>query len=393
MAHHFCLLPLLLFIALTANAQRDFREARLRLQDGRQLRGEVEYPNWAENTNRLLYRSDESQDAEFIPTQEISSLVFTDEPEERFYGKIGQRLLYSTDPDRLLATDSLIYVQDTLLLQAVVEGSISFFYYEQPDGTPHYFIDDGSGLEELIHHRYIKIGRDRKLRKRHDRYLEQLSTAMRDCPKTVERLQGDWNFNLENLLNLVVDYNNCGPGQQLDYSLVPTRHSVTIGGMAGMAYTRVSQKRDQLNNLGSGAIVPRLGFSLLVHRPGSNGRSGYMLEGLYAPFQTDDNLENINVDANYLQFNLGLRKSGNADIFGSAYGGLSVGFQGGNADISGLPNDVFWDTQIGLFGGFGIGGDHFELSLRYEINNAALLLGNAPTYISNTLSLFAIYRL
>lgn len=391
-------IPFLTLIACTAGifcsvtAQTDFRPATITLQDGSRLRGEVDYPYWEEGSERVLFRESAGVGRRFVNTVDIKLLLLPEEPEERFYGVVRQRLAYGVDETDWPTSDTLAFVKDTMLLQAVVLGSASLYYYETKDGTPHYFLEYNGQLEELVQHRYFRVGKDRRLRKRHDKYRAQLRAVMADCPKVAKRLD---NFILDddNLFRLFKQYNSCGQGQDIDYSLLPLRPSWSFGPLAGVGFTRVSQKNQQLNMLSTGSWLPRVGLGAILHLPQSNGRSGFMIEALYAPFETEDNIDNIMVDADYLQLNLGIRKSGNTPVFGSAFAGFSYAMEMGSPTISGLPENVFFANQIGAFGGFGVGGDRFEVSVRYEINNLGLILGSAPGYFANTLAVLAHYRL
>jgi len=388
----------LILIAFTASgvcsaaAQTDFRTATITLQDGSQLRGEVDYPYWEEGTDRVLFRESAGIGRRFVNTSDIKQLVLPEEPAERFYGIVQQRLDYGEDELDWPTSDTLAFVKDTMLLQAIILGSASLYYYETRDGTPHYFIEHDGRLEELVQHKYFRVGKDRRLRKRHDEYRAQLQAVMEDCPKVAKRLD---NFVLDddNLFRLFKQYNSCGQGQDMAYSLLPLRPTWSFGPLAGLGFTRVSEKNQQLNMLSTGSWLPRVGLGAMLHLPQSNGRSGFMFEVLYAPFETEDNIDNIMVEADYLQLNLGIRKSGNTPVFGSAYAGFSYAMEMGNSTVTGLPENVFFVNQIGAFGGFGVGSDRFEVSVRYEINNLGLILGSAPGYFANTLTLLAHYRL
>jgi len=392
--HYHLALACLLLLARPAHlfAQTDYRSAEIQLQDGTQLKGQVDYPYWTEGTDRLLFRDNEEANARFIPTAEVEQLLLPGEPEERFYGRVRRRLDYSAQPGAVPRTDTLAYVKDTMLLQVVVLGTANLYYFESQDGTPHYFLQKGGEMEELVQHRYLLQGKSRQLRKRHNRYRQQLAEALGDCPEVAKRLP-EFELKGDNLFELLVEYNTCSETQELDYSLLPPKPSWSIGALAGIAFTRVSRKSLQLEELSTGTWLPRLGITAILHLPNSNGRSGFVFEGRYAPFQTEDPIDGITVDLDYAQFSFGLRKSGNANVFGNATIGFSYAMEISNGTLSGLPDNVFSPNLVGLFGGVGLGGDHFEVNLRYEINNAGLLLSSAPGYISNTLEIWAAYRL
>jgi len=71
--HYHLALACLLLLARPAHlfAQTDYRSAEIQLQDGTQLKGQVDYPYWTEGTDRLLFRDNEEANARFIPTAEV----------------------------------------------------------------------------------------------------------------------------------------------------------------------------------------------------------------------------------------------------------------------------------------------------------------------------------
>ncbi|HKK78736.1 MAG TPA: hypothetical protein VJ933_03865, partial [Phaeodactylibacter sp.] len=118
----------LILIAFTASgvcsaaAQTDFRTATITLQDGSQLRGEVDYPYWEEGTDRVLFRESAGIGRRFVNTSDIKQLVLPEEPAERFYGIVQQRLDYGEDELDWPTSDTLAFVKDTMLLQAIILG-------------------------------------------------------------------------------------------------------------------------------------------------------------------------------------------------------------------------------------------------------------------------------
>lgn len=377
-------LPLALTAQLTA-----YYPAKVWLKNGERLTGEIEKPDWTKGTERLLYRSQSDPEPQFLYAADIDKVVLTeDKLERRYLSRTLQRLHL---PDTMPVGDTLLYVQDTLLLQAVVEGTLGFYYHETPGGTPHYFLEKNDVFTELIQHSYHRVGSGRRIRLKHDQWREQLRTVMSDCRPVQEKIP-KIKFADEAVKRLFVQYNECGGRKRLDYELAYKKAILRPGVQLGTAFTRISTRDRIFRDIGTGGFTPRIGASLLVLPFRGDGRSGFLAEVLYAPFRTVDDFDNFEVDADYLQLNLGVRNSGVAPVFGSIFAGFSIARQIGDPVRINLTERVIQPTQLGFFAGFSVSSDHVEVSLRYEIDDIGLLSPNAPFFYTNSVSLMAGYR-
>ncbi|MEQ8705272.1 MAG: hypothetical protein RIC19_15200 [Phaeodactylibacter sp.] len=381
---------LLLALPLALRAQlTTYYPAKIWLKNGERLTGEIEKPDWQKGTERLLYRSKSDPEPQFLNTPEIDKIILTEDQLERRYLSRSVQRLYL--PDTMPVGDTLLYVQDTLLLQAVVEGTLGFYYHETPGGRANYFLEKGGVFTQLVQHSYHRVGSGRRIRFRHDQWQEQLLTVMSDCRATKDRIP-KIQFTDEGIKRLFVQYNECGSRKRLDYELEFKKWTLRPGVQAGAAFTRVSTRDRIFRDAGTGSFAPRIGASLLLLPFQGDGRSGFLAEVLYAPFRTTDDFDNFEVDADYLQLNLGVRNSGIATVFGSIFAGFSIARQIGDPIRTNLTDRVIQPTQLGLFGGFSISGEHVEVSLCYEIDDIGLLSPNAPFFYTNSLSLMAGYR-
>lgn len=384
-----CFAFLLVLTSALSAQLTTYYPAKIWLTNGERLTGELEKPDWRKGTERLLYRSKSDPEPQFLNTTEINKIVLTeDKLERRYLSRTLQRLHL---PDTMPVGDTLLYVQDTLLLQTIVEGTIGFYYHETPSGIPHYFLEKDDIFTELVQHSYHRVGSGRRIRLRHDKWQEQLLTAMSNCRSAREKID-NINFSDEAIKRLFVQYNECGGRNRLDYELQYKKVTLRPGVQAGAAFTRVSTRDRIFRDAGTGGIAPRIGASLLILPFQGDGRSGFLAEVVYAPFRTIDDFDNFEVDADYLQLNLGVRNSGISTVFGSIFAGISIARQIGDPVRINLTERVIQPTQVGLFGGFSVSGEHVEISLCYEIDDIGLLSPNAPFFYINSLSLMAGYR-
>lgn len=369
-----------------AFGQADFYPAKVWLKDGQRLTGAIEKPDWAAGKGQLRFRR--LGETTPLPAATIDRIVLTENNLERRYINRTLQRLYL--PDTVPVGDTLLYLQDTLLLQAVVEGSLSLYYHESPGGRAHYFLEKNGAFTELVHHEYQQVGSGRRIRLKHERWREQLGSAVEDCQKVANKLP-QYRFSGENMRKLVVQYNEC-VGQRLDYKLKYRKFKVRPGIMAGGAFTRISTGDRIFRDVGTGQLAPRIGGSLLLLPTRADGRSGFLAELLYAPFRTVDGFDNIEVQADYIQLNLGVRNSGIAEVYGSILAGISIATQVGQPTLRNLSEQAVRPTQIGLFGGFTVSGEHVEVTLCYEIDDIGLLSPNAAFFYANSLNLIAGYR-
>ena len=387
--------PLLLFALLavlsgTVSAQlTTYYPAKVWLKNGERLTGEIEKPDWKKGTKRLLYRSSSDPEPQFLNTADINKVILMEDKLERRYLSRSVQRLYL--PDTMPVGDTLLYVQDTLLLQAVVEGTLGFYYHETPGGRPYYFLEKDEVYTQLVEHSYNRVGSGRRIRMKHDRWKEQLRTAMSDCRPARTKID-NINFGDEAVKRLFVQYNECGGRKRLDYELEYKKMTLRPGVLAGSAFTRISTRDRIFRDVGTGGFTPRIGGSLLILPFRGDGRSGFLIEALYAPFRTTDDFDNFEADVDYLQLNLGVRNSGIATVFGSIFAGFSISRQIGSPVRLNLTERVLQPTQIGLFGGFSVSGEKVEVSLCYELDDIGLFSPNAPFFYVSSLSLMAGYR-
>lgn len=380
----FAALPVLLPAQLTT-----YYPAKVWLNNGDRLTGEMEMPAWEKGTARLLYRSQSDPEPQFLYVADISKIVLTEDKLERRYLSRPVQKLYL--PDTVPAGDTLLYVQDTLLLQAVVEGTLGFYYHETTGGRPNYFLEKDGVFTQLVQHSYQRVGSGRRIRLKHDQWKAQLRTAMSDCRAAREKI-GNMNFTDEGIKRLFVQYNECGGRKQLDYELQYKKVTLRPGLQVGSAFTRISTRDRIFRDIGTGAFAPRVGLSLLILPFRGDGRSGFLVEAQYAPFRTLDDFDNFEADIDYVQLNLGVRNSGIATVFGSIFAGISIARQIGEPVRVNLTERVMQPTQIGFFGGFSVSGEHVEISLCYELDDIGLFSPNAPFFYTSSLSLMAGYR-
>ncbi|NRA51089.1 MAG: hypothetical protein HRU12_18330 [Phaeodactylibacter sp.] len=364
--------------------------AKVWLKNGDRLTGEIEKPDWEKGTERLLYRSKSDPEPQFLYTHQIDKIVLTEDKLDRRYLSHSVQKLYL--PDGIPEGDTLLYLQDTILLQAVVEGTLGFYYHETSGGRAHYYLEKDDAFTELIQHSFHRVGSGRRIRAKHDQWREQLLSVMSDCRSTKEKIP-KLQFSDDAIQRLFIQYNECGSRKRLDYKLEFKKVTLRPGVLLGGAFTRVSTRDRIFQEVSSGGFTPRIGASLLILPFRGDGRSGFMVEALYAPFTTVDEFDNFEVDANYAQLNLGIRNSGIAPVFGSIFAGFSIAREFGDVVRTNVITErVMQPTQIGMFGGFSVGGDNFEVSLYYEIDDIGLLSPNAPFFFTNSLSLMAGYR-
>ncbi|TXB61550.1 hypothetical protein [Phaeodactylibacter luteus] len=387
---YYLLAFLLLALSVLGRAQERYVPAEVKLRNGELVRGRVRAPGWALGTERLLFRpSAQPGEPQYLYPADIALMTLDERGfEQRFRGEVVQVLALGED---LPKGKDLFYETDTLLLQALVEGTLGLYYHESAGGRSRYFLEEDGFFQELVMHAYLLEGSGRSIRKRHGQWREQLRKALAACPDLLEELDGA-PFDEGRAQKLIEAYNTCAPSHYLSYTRSFKRFYWAPGVLAGGAFTRVSVRDQLLRNPGYGRIVPRLGARVLIHPHHSQGRSGLLLEALYAPFRTVDELDGITVDVDYLQINAGLRQSGVADVFGSMLIGFSYSRQLTAREIRGTDPRVFPENQVGLFGGFSVGGEKLEVSLRYHLNNLGLLSPSAPFFFVQSVELLAGYQ-
>lgn len=386
------ILLLLLGIVYQGIGQEDIRSVEIVLNNGTIRTGEINYDKWQAHNKQFIFRPEEDKSPIFIGVDSIVEITIGEEPElERYFGYKGSVIQFSDKIDLLPEGEEITYEKDTILLKALVLGTANLYSHRSLDETDHFFVSrEGTELTELIAFRYRLSKTDRRIR-HHDRFITQLQELLPDCDWIKEWIEDIEAEELE-LKDLFVEYNSCDEQKNLIYVDALLKRKLSAAIALGGAFTRVSRKEDQIINMGTGQLVPRLGLSAKLTSKYNPDIQAFLLEVLYSPFSTYDETGEIDVQSTYLQTNVLYQSSWqSAKNWPYFLAGFSYSARLSTKKQDGLPAQVLVDHMPGLLVGFGVQSGRFRIGLRYEVNNAGLLFPQSPSYYANTLSLMAAY--
>lgn len=386
------LILLLLGIVYQGIGQEDIRPVEIVLSNGTIRTGEISNDKWQAHNKQFIFRPEEDKSPIFIGVGSIVEMTIGEEPEmERYFGYKGPVIQFSDKIDLLPEGEEVTYKEDTILLKALVLGTANLYSYVSLEGTEHFFVSrEGTELIELITFRYRLSETDRRIR-HHDHFITQLQELLPDCGWIKDWIE-DIEVEESELKDLFIEYNSCDEQKSLVYVNALLKRKLSAAIALGGAFTRVSRKEDQIINIGTGQLTPRLGLSAKLTSKYNPDIQAFLLEVLYSPFSTYDEAGEIDVQSTYLQTNILYQSSWqSAKNWPYFLAGLSYNARLSTKKQNGLPAQVLVDHMPGLLVGFGVQSGRFRMGLRYEVNNLGLLFPQSPSYYANTLSLMAAY--
>jgi len=383
---------LILLLPFVLSAQTSLAPVELVLDNGKVRNGFINEKDWQPFTGRFIFKPAKDS-AIFIGVDSVNELTIGEEPElQRYFGYKGPVFQHRDESGAIpRALNEIKIKTDTLLLEAVVLGTVNLFAYQPEEGDAHFFIQKGEEIEELSTYRYIGPTARQQIT-RSVEYRTQLRTALNDC-YGLEEWVGVVRPDEVDLRKLIIAYNECEENA-LVYVNTPPKRRMVLSGLAGISFTRVSRNQDQLIGLSSGRLMPRFGAGFKIYNRDYPDTKAWVAELLYSPIQTIDKEGEIEVEMTYLQLNAIYQRSWPSGAsWPYVLAGLRYGYQLNNKLDVGLPPRVLEEHTVGLLVGFGVQRGRFRMGLRYEIDNLALFFPQAPNYYANTLSLLAGFDL
>lgn len=280
---------LLLCVAFTANAQKNFVDAIVYHHNGDSIQGQISYQEWYINPDFIVFKAkNATKTVEFRP-KDIAKFVIKGKNE--IYESATLDVLDQTErdleaidaiPTLKEALQSLTYRRDTAFLLVLEKGEGSLYSYIDNKSLEHFFVKKGKGKYiELMKLKFKitenKIGRElsRISYLNVEDYKTRLVDLTGDCPK-FEKVINTLEYSQDKLADLINSYNECV--DKKEYSKKATKAKIKY-----FVNTGLSVPMAQVNGLfynNSNIIVGKLspmiggGFETIIGRELSPLRIG-----------------------------------------------------------------------------------------------------------------------
>ena len=281
-------------------AQAFFETGYVVTLEGDTLRGQIDNQEWIRSPAKIRFRSSEAKPARTFTPHQLSAFYVSGELYERRAVRVDETPLRAGK----FVEQRPSARRDTVFLTAVVKGPLSLYAYQ--DERRHFYLEDRTGIRELVHHQYLTLRDGAKYRITEERYKEQIAhAAALNCSEVEAE---SVSYRLSALEDFTEACNRRGtPGSvQFVRELHPTvlRHEL----LAGMSRTNLSVGEVDF----SPSRTLMFGYALAFERGGTHGRRAFLLGLHYRSIETQSpeqygNVYDMSIQAHYLRASVGYR--------------------------------------------------------------------------------------
>lgn len=261
-----------LFSISNIYAQSKFEPGYIVTSDSDTTRGIIEYLNWSQNPENILFRDEKLQTEKKLGLNDLLAFGVHGENYERAVVSRNTALINgSAVPENSLPT----LETDTVFLRKLVAGPKSFYYLRDRANKVQLYV--GANHELLIYHKYkiFKEGQTQLVTV--DRYRQQVKAYL-DCPQTDSRISNLRYSNRDILSLFEIYYKKCSSVKP-DAITRAEGLRLEAGMLAGMTFTKVrftgydfpylSDRSHRVSTRPAGGfflniVIPRTRKSLLV---------------------------------------------------------------------------------------------------------------------------------
>lgn len=359
---------------------------------GDTLYGNIDNQDWVTNPSYIWFKYRNDQNAsKYEPKDLIAFKVHLD-----VYVSAAVRL--ETSPlriDEIQDGADLHFINDTVFLQTLVQGSKSLYVYNGIKGKDQFFIKQDTGVELLLYKKYVAYDLSMRNVRELKKYVGQLIVYLSDCPTLFNKIN-QTSYKRGSLTSLFLKYLE-ESNQPNDYHKKAEKYTVKFGVVGGIALNTLSFNSSTFAELVYANYKPTYsitpGFFIEFLQPRNQGKWSSYNEFLYAPTHFEgfyeDNLYRVYTKfrfnyikmTNMIRYRLPLR---NIHLF--VNGGMSNGYFFGETNYKKSESKIYVDRlevekaiesvrefEQGIVFGIGLKYKQFALECRQEYGNGMSL--------------------
>ncbi len=395
------LITLILFFSFLflqqAYCQTNFQPGSVITKSGDTLNGFIDYRNWENNPNEILFRvSASSQPIHYLPGT-IRGFVVNN---EEYISATVKAEISPTQIDQLDFRPAIVTRTYTTFLQVMFRGSKNLFFYSDRIGKQHFYIGQYPDFELLVYKKYLKEGAREKVIAENKNFIGQLYLYLQDC-KTIQSKMTNTAYNKKSLESLFKTYYDCTKGER-NYQYSKEKIRLYFGAVAGVSVTKLKLtcSDDSFEHIANGDYEPSWNLSAGLFMDvvlARNQRkwsiynelfySSYMANGLTEDFFSENNYKiyNNSIGYSYLKLNNMLRFTYPVknDLFIFINGGISNGYALSETNLTIKEVRFYTDPviteepamdetrryEVGFLAGLGAKYTKFSFETRFESGN------------------------
>jgi len=226
----YSLLLFVMFITQLIQSQENFLPGYIVNLKGDTLYGIIDYQNWISNPKSIRFKTDNDQNANiFEPMDLMAFKVKTD-----VY--VSAKVRLETSPlriDEIQEGADLHFIDDTVFLQTLVQGSKSLYVYYGIKDKDQFFIKQDSSFELLLYKKYVTFDLSMRNVRELKKYVGQLIVYLSDCPTLFHKIN-QVSYKRGSLTSLFMKYLE-ESNQPIDYQKKAEKYMVKSGLVGGIA--------------------------------------------------------------------------------------------------------------------------------------------------------------
>lgn len=223
-----------LFFTVSTFGQSNYQSGYLINLKGDTLKGYIDYRNWGINPGKISFKKTTNDQAKVYTPLDVKKFWVAD---ELYEGGIVKIETSTRNITKLTYLSELQFRQDTVFLQAAMQGVKDLYYYKDKNRNLHFFIKQDSVLELLIFKKYFKQVKNKRVLALNHGYIGQLSLYFRDCPGIQSNLS-KVEYTLESLQKLFLDYYTCS-GNNIVFQKGREKNRSHFGIIGGLSMTQL----------------------------------------------------------------------------------------------------------------------------------------------------------
>lgn len=204
----------LFFLQLVLQAQSSYTKGFVVTAEGDTLQGFVNDKDWDFHPNTISFKDVENTK----PVQYSPKDLKVVKTESGKYFEVITAEINKTPKDEVTYFSKENLVEETIFVQPIIKGILSFYFYQSPDLDKHFFVRKGSDdWVELLEIKYNKKKNGAVFVATEKRYIKQLEKRTFDCKALNDKLE-QVQLTIKSLTHFVREYNTCKSALEKDYT-------------------------------------------------------------------------------------------------------------------------------------------------------------------------------
>jgi len=291
----------LFLIILSTNifGQINYKQGYFIGNDNEETKCYIKNIDWKNNPKRFTYRLSDKGESETIDLSKVKEFCIFGSLK---FIRANVEIDRSSDDINMLSSERKPnWYKERLFLKVLIEGKASLFLYKEGNFERFFYSVDDSSINQLIHKKYLIVGKGLKY---NDRYKQQLLNEV-SCSRAKMTSINNISYQQRDLVKYFTKYNQCVGGSSAGYVNDVKREKFNLKITPGLDYTSLT-----ISNLSNDFAFDnkasfRIGIETEYILPFNKNKWSLMFEPTYQYLNLENEIMKINFSS--IDFQIGLR--------------------------------------------------------------------------------------